>query len=184
VARRREDRLLADERVYGRGDRLKVFISSEMRSGKLTEHRLAAVKAVEELPRHHAWHWERDGSIGSYSALPECVRHAGTSDVLILILGSDLTPTTHAEYEEAVAQGAVCCIFVLEGVRQKQEVKDFIKERQEDSSYRKFRTQSDLRTLVVKALLDAAFRDMRLQSVRRRSMVCTTPTSKHRAAIT
>lgn len=184
MARRREDRLLADERVYGRGDHLKVFISSEMRSGKLSKHRLAAVKAVEGLPRHHAWHWERDGSIGSYSALPECVRHAGTSDVLILILGSNLTPTTHSEYMEAVAQGAICCIFVLEGVRQHQEVKDFIKERREDSSYRKFRTEADLRTLVVKALLDALFRDMRRQSVGRRSTVSTTPPSKHRAAIT
>lgn len=181
MAHRREDRLLANERVYGRSDRLKVFISSEMRSGKLSGHRRAAVKAVEALPRHHAWHWERDGSVGSYSALLECVRHAGTSDVLILILGAELTPTTLAEYKEAVEQGAVCCIFVLEGVRQTKETKDFIKERRDDSSYRKFRTDSDLRTLVVNALLDALFRDTRRQSVGRRASVSVAAPFRPRA---
>lgn len=169
--RTQADRRLAIERVYGRGD-LKIFISSEMRSGKLKPHRLAVVEAIEqELPHHSAWHWERDGSIGPYSSRSECVHHAGTSDMLILILGSKLTPITHEEYTEAENEGAHCSIFVLDGVRQEQEVKDFIVARQSDASYKRFKTITELRTLVVGTVLDAQRRALRETSVQRRAEI-------------
>src|SRR5690606_11146236 len=103
---------VVDEVMFGRSEKLKVFISSEMRSEALTQHRMAVAKIIDAHPDAEAWLWERTANAGRYSAYDVCVGHARTSDLLLLILGDDLTDVTKAEWKAAKEAGANCALLL------------------------------------------------------------------------
>ncbi len=158
-----------DEVIYGRPiDRVKVFISSEMATGSLTSERMAAVEAAEQAGPHHAWHWERDANAGPYSSTAICLGEARTSDYLLLIVGNTLTSITRREYVAAKTEGAVCCIFVLDGVEQDDGLKSFILQERDHAIYKRFQTLAELKSGVVEALRYHAIRAIRFDVVARR----------------
>jgi hypothetical protein len=77
----------------------KIFVSSKMVGGALSDERAAAIEAIDEFPLTRAWAWERDAHAGPYSSERECVAQAGTSDGLVLIVDDELTPVTRKEFE-------------------------------------------------------------------------------------
>lgn len=150
-----------DELLYGRPDRLKVFVSSEMRSGKLRGERTAAAEAIEDSGFHFAWYWERDADAGPYSSEPVCLGHARTSDCLVLILGGPLTPITRREYEEAWRAGAACFIFVHSEVELDAEASEFLKQEMPHAIYKSFGSPDELKTAIVRSLLRHAVQSAR-----------------------
>lgn len=168
-----------DELLYGRPDQLKVFVSSEMRSQKLTAERAAAAEAIEESGFHFAWYWERDADAGPYSSEPVCLGQARTSDCLVLILGGPLTPITQMEYEEAWKSGASCFIFVHSGLKLDEAASDFLKEQMTHVVYKKFGSVPELKTAIVQSLLRHA-----VQSVRRYQLDRSAIISGSRSALT
>lgn len=168
------DSALAEEMVYGRPTELRVFISSEMGRMTLAEQREAAVEAVEGGrlgPDFWAWHWERDADAGPYSSLDVCLRMARSSDFLVLIVGSEITPTTLAEYEHARDAGVHCCIFTLQGVDRDAQVQAFIDRERERAVTKSFRSSAELATGIVVAIQQARNQALRRQAVERRALV-------------
>jgi hypothetical protein len=92
--------------LYSRPRHFKAFISSKMADGALRAERTAAIDAVEAFPLGRPWAWEKDAPAGSYYSEEECIRQAGTSDAIVLILEDELTSTTRKEYVAAHAAGA------------------------------------------------------------------------------
>ena len=166
-----------DELLFGRPDRLKVFISSEMRSGLLNEERIAAADAVEESGYHFAWYWERDADAGPYSSEGVCLGQARTSDCLILLLATDLTPITQMEYEEAKSAGATCFLFVRSGSELSEEASIFLKREMPSAIYKKFRSPIELRSAIVQGLLRNAVQAARRHQMERRAVMSSTDDS-------
>lgn len=162
---------LKDELLFGRPERLKVFVSSEMRTKALEAERVAAAEAVEGSGFHFAWYWERDATAGPYCSEGVCLGHARTSDCLILLLGTDLTPITHKEYLEAKAAGAACFLFVHSGMQLSSHASDFLKKEAEHVIYKKFGSPQELRTVVTQALLQHAVQAARRDQMERRSFM-------------
>lgn len=144
-----------DELLFGRPEKLKVFVSSEMRSKRLAAERVAAAAAAEELGVHFAWYWERDANAGPYSSENVCLGQARTSDCLVLILGEILTDITRREYFEARDAGAGCFIFAKVGCMRDDDAALFLSEQRnrENVTSKSFETVADLRTAVVRSLL-------------------------------
>src|SRR3954447_15784974 len=107
----------ARELIFGRADRLKVFVSSKMTGGVLKPERRAAVRIIERFPSMRAWAWERDAVAGAYYSEEECVGNAATSEALVLILEDELTQVTRKEYIAAKRAGAHRIILHRTGVR-------------------------------------------------------------------
>lgn len=162
---------LRDELLFGRPDRLKVFVSSEMRSGLLEAERVAAADAIEQSGYHFAWYWERDANAGPYSSEGVCLGHARTSDCLILLLATDLTPITRMEYQEAKEAGAACFLFVHSGRELSQEAEEFLKREMPHTIYRKFGSPSELQSAIVQSLLHHAVQGARRQQLERRAVM-------------
>jgi hypothetical protein len=99
------------EVLYGRSATLRVFISSEMRTGRLRRERLAVASVVDKHPDAEPWLWERNARAGRYSSFEVCVGTARTSDILLLILADELTDVTEAEWRAAKDGGANCALF-------------------------------------------------------------------------
>lgn len=154
-----------DELLFGRPTKLKVFISSEMRSKNLERERLAAADAVEEVGIHFAWYWERDANAGPFSSEVVCLGQARTSDCLILILGETLTSITRSEYLEAQGAGASCFIFTKVGCTRDSDSEEFLARERKHAIYKNFETAGDLRSAVIDALLTHA-----VQAARRDQM--------------
>lgn len=165
-----------DELLFGRPPKLKVFISSEMRTHSLDAERVAAAEAVEEVGIHFAWYWERDADAGPYSSEVVCLGQARTSDCLILILGSTLTDITRKEYFEAQGAGASCFIFTKVGTDRDATAEAFLKAERGHVTYKTFETAADLRSGIVDALLQHA-----VQAARRDQMTRHPALSRDRA---
>jgi hypothetical protein len=162
---------LRDELLFGRPDRLKVFVSSEMRSGLLDVERVSAADAVEQSGFHFAWYWERDASAGPYSSEGVCLGHARTSDCLILLLATDLTPITRMEYLEAKEAGAACFLFVHSGAKLSQEAAEFLKREMPHVVFKKFGSPTELQSAIVHSLLHHAVQATRRQQLERRAVM-------------
>lgn len=162
---------LRDELLFGRPDRLKVFVSSEMRSGLLDAERVAAADAVEQSGYHFAWYWERDANAGPYSSEGVCLGHARTSDCLILLLATDLTPITRMEYLEAKDAGAACFLFVHSGTELSPESAEFLKQEMPHVIYKKFGSPTELQSAIVQSLLHHAVQATRRHQMARRAVM-------------
>jgi tetratricopeptide (TPR) repeat protein len=138
--------------LYSKPAYFKVFVSSKMTDGALAEERMAAADAVEEFPLAKAWTWERSAPAGSYHSTEECVRQAGTSDAIVLILEDELTATTRAEYAAAHVAGATAIILVKEGFVLPQSVERFIAHVREEAIYKSFTNLAELRSVIIGSL--------------------------------
>jgi hypothetical protein len=170
-------RSVSDE-LYSRSDTLRIFVSSQMRTGGLTVQRRVAAEAVERTAFARAWYWERDVAAGPYFAEEVCVGQARGSDGLILILGSRLTEMTEKEFRAAQANGVPCFIFINQNVRQDARTREFIKAEQSGANTTaKFRTRSELQTQITKAIYTFAVRGWRVDFLGRQA-------SRHAAEVT
>lgn len=167
---------IRDELLFGRPPKLKVFISSEMRSKNLEDERLAAADAVEEGRFHFAWYWERDANAGPFSSEVVCLGQARTSDCLILILGETLTPITRSEYFQAQEAGASCFIFTKVRCTRDPEAEAFLVQERQHAIYKNFETAGDLRSAILDALLTHA-----VQAARRDQMARHAALAEQRA---
>jgi tetratricopeptide (TPR) repeat protein len=138
--------------LYSRPDYFKVFVSSKMAGGVLVKERAAAAEAAEEFPLARAWYWERDAPAGSYYSEEECVREAGTSDAIVLILEDELTPTTRAEYAAAHAGGATAIILLKEGIERPAAARRFITRARKEAITKPFSDLAELRSAIVDSL--------------------------------
>jgi tetratricopeptide (TPR) repeat protein len=138
--------------LYSRPAYFKVFVSSKMAEGALAEEREAAADSIEEFPLAKAWTWERSAPGGSYYSKEECVRQAGTSDAIVLILEDELTATTRAEYAAAHAAGATAIILLKEGFARPQSLERFIARACGDAIYKPFTNLAELRSVIVGSL--------------------------------
>jgi hypothetical protein len=161
---------ISEEVVFGRPPLWKVFLSSKMRGGSLRAERTAAIEAIDsQSGLAFAWAWEKNSRAGQYCAEAVCVGHAKTCDVLILILGSDLTPVTEKEFEAAGGECAQRVILVKDGVRMRRATKEFLERQRDESTIKKFRNVSELRSHIIDALSFHAVQSARvLQAARMR----------------
>jgi hypothetical protein len=143
---------IADEMFFGRPEKAKAFISSKMRDGALKKERLAVAKEIEVTRLAKAWYWERDGFAAPVCARKICVGHAGTSELLILIIEDEITPITLAEYRAAKVAGAFCCILLREGVERSAKTQAFVEAEREGYTTRPFRNLSELKTEVQRSI--------------------------------
>jgi hypothetical protein len=120
---------ISEEMAFGRPPFLKVFVSSRM-NGSLDDERAAAIEEIGSFPVVEPWAWERSAYAGAYCAVAVCVGEARTSDVLILILGRDLSDITEREYRAAAAARVNCIILVKEGVRRVRAAREFLESEQ------------------------------------------------------
>lgn len=164
----------ARELVFGRADRLKVFVSSKMADGALKAERRAAIKIIERFPSMRAWAWERDAIAGSYYSEEECVGNAATSDALVLILEDELTRTTRKEYAAARRAGAHRIILHRAGVPRSAALQRFIeRERKRDAVTAGYGNVSELETRLFEALRELGVRPLRERIVRSRISSCS-----------
>ncbi len=166
-----------DDLVFGRPQSLKVFVSSEMRSGRLSEVRIAVAEAIEESGFHHAWYWERDGHAGPFSSRPVCIGNARTSDYLILVLGETLTEITRDEYYAAKGEAAAVIIFVPQDCERDEEAETFFQAEATTVTYGKYSSPADLKVRVLDALRTHAVRSLRERQLGRQSLLANLPPS-------
>lgn len=166
---------MRDEMLFGRPDLLKVFVSSEMRSGQLTAERVAVAKAIEESGMHFAWYWERDADAGPFSSEGICLGQSRTSDCFILILGEKLTEITSKEYTSARRSGAHCIIFTKVGCTRDPEAEQFIEQERQHVTYKPFSSTADLRSVVTAALVRHAVQAARRDQMSRHPAVADPP---------
>lgn len=140
------------ETLFGRAEQQRVFISSEMASGALAAERAAAADEVNKHPDFMAWKWEGSVSAGRYPSLEECIGNAQTSDLLILILGDDLTEVTKAEWQAARGNGANCAVLVKRSTKRNARANAFIAEQRTDGIDVDFSTIEELRAGVAAVL--------------------------------
>jgi hypothetical protein len=160
-----------DEVLYGRPQRhVKVFISSEMRSGELSNERAAVAAAISEMGAHRPWWWEKDGVAGEYCAEAMCLGHASTSEFLILILGSTLTDITRKEFLAAKDASATTIIFGPKGCVRDRRAKRFFKEQGDASTYGEYVSIADLKRRVQDSLYSAMVRAVREHQLSRREV--------------
>lgn len=157
---------------YGREqDSLRVFVSSQMHGNVLAEERRVTAKTINDSPMHHAWCWEDNSRAGAYHSEAQCVGFAGTSDELVLLLGTKLTPITRAEYEAARTNGAGRYIFLRQSDELDAVASAFVEhERTNRVVTRNFANISELRTSLMKSLYASAVRAKRDDIVRRRTI--------------
>lgn len=160
---------IKEEILFGRPARLKVFVSSKMRRNPLVSERAAVVDAIEGTGFAEAWCWEKNANAGPFCAEAICLGHAGTSDALVLILGSQLTDITEKEYREATNAGAPCFVFTKQTSRFDQGARAFISaERSGGAVTKGFANSSELKTHVTEALLSFSVQSFRREVLRRR----------------
>jgi len=151
-----------DNMLFARPEKLKVFISSQMRDNVLNAERQTAAKAIDRTGFAIAWLWENDACAGPYSAEAICLGHARTSDGLVLLLAEQLTPITQMEYEAASLAGVPCYIFLKQGAQHDRKVERFIKTvREKTAVTAKFQGLSELETQVTKAMFRYAVDSIR-----------------------
>jgi hypothetical protein len=167
------NRELSQEVLYGRdAEALRVFVSSRM-NGTLDDERAAAVAAIGKFPTHRSWAWEKDAPAGALHSENECIGFAGSSDELVLLLATDLTPITEAEYRAAKQNGAQRYIFIREGDGEERDenVKNFIAQERDDRTVtRNFQNVDELQTHLVSSIKQAQVRASREQILVRRSI--------------
>lgn len=129
-----------------------VFISSKMAGGALEAERRAAILAVESFRPARAWAWERDAPAGSFYSEEECVKRAGTSDALVLIVEGELTRVTEAEFKAARAGTATLIVLARRGVRHDRRLTGFIREARRTAITKEFDDLDDLRSEIDLAL--------------------------------
>lgn len=159
----------AHELIYGRDDRLKVFVSSKMAGRALESERAAAVEHIERFPSMRAWAWERDAVAGSFYSEEECVGQAATSDALVLILEDDLTDITRKEYLAAKRNGTHRIILHRTGAKRSKALQRFIdRERTSGAVTAGYGNNSELSTRLFEALRELSVRPARERMVRLR----------------
>jgi tetratricopeptide (TPR) repeat protein len=129
-----------------------VFISSKMADGKLADERQAAISAVENFRPARAWAWERDAPAGTFHSKEECIRRAGTSDALILVVDDELTPITEAEFEAAQAGTATVIVLARRRDRRSKRVHQFINRARKWAITKEFGDLNELRSEIDLAL--------------------------------
>jgi len=138
--------------LYERPHYFKVFISSKMRQGSLAAERRIAIETVDGFRPARAWAWERDAVAGSFYSEEECVRQAGTSDALILILEEELTRVTEAEYRAARASGANTIVLHRRGVSHSTQAAQLIERAREEGISKEFSDLVELESEIDSAL--------------------------------
>jgi|GEM_PF-2969127 len=150
-------------------DHLKVFVSSKMKGGALKAQRRRALETIDAFPVTKAWAWERDASAGPYSSEAECVREAGTSDALVLILDEDITPITRAELTAARAACIPVFVMLKQNAQRSVALERLIAEiRSEGITTVTFASTGELDTQITKAIHTWAIRSPRAQMLHRR----------------
>jgi tetratricopeptide (TPR) repeat protein len=166
----------ARELIFGRADRLKVFVSSKMAGGVLKDERSACVRGIERFPSMRAWAWERDAVAGTYYSDEECVGNAATSEALVLILEDELTDVTRKEYLAAKRAGAHRIIFHRTGVARTAPLQRFIeRERRRDAVTAGYGNVSELETRLFEALREFGVRPVRERMLRLRESSRSAP---------
>ena len=151
-----------DEVIYARDPlHLRVFISSEMRTGELTKARRATAAAISETGFHNPWWWEKNGIAGQTCAEAICLGNARTSDYLILILGSQITDITRAEFLAAKESSATVIIFGPMGCDRGPEAKKFFDEEAREATYGEYSSMADLKQRIFDSLVAHAVRTKR-----------------------
>ncbi len=147
----------------------KIFVSSKMSGGALKTERRAAAEAIEEYPPWRAWTWEDSAAAGPYCSESECVRQAGTSDGLVLILEDEITPVTRSELKAAQDAGVPIFVMLKTGVTRDTELERLIKRiRGEGNTTVNFSSPGELKTRVASALRTLALRTWRARMLERR----------------
>jgi hypothetical protein len=160
---------LADEILYGRDhDHARIFISSKM-DGSLDAERKHTAAAIDSLKTHKAWWWEVDAPAGVLHSETECIKFAGTSDGLILLVAGELSAIIYSEFAAAEDALAERYIFIRKNDVIPDEVKDFIARKRHSIVTLNFQNMAELQTHVYQSLNRTAVRAMReLQLARRR----------------
>ena len=137
-----------DSILFGRPNRLKVFVSSEMRSRSLEKERYAVAEVADAHPDAEAWMWERSAHSGPYSSIEVCRGHAATSDLLMLIVSETLTYATEIEWRAAKEKGVSCAIFLKEGAKRDARLEAFLEVERHAAIYVQYRDIADLKSRV------------------------------------
>lgn len=157
-----------------------------MRDGKgqnvYEEERAKLGDAIDAIPRMTSWLWERDAPVGEYSAEETCVHVAGTSDCLVLALGTELTPTTRKEYDAARRAKAHCFIFQDSRV-EPSEVKAFVEAERDHAVTGRFSSAEDLARQAVDHLTRRAVYFLRRAIVSQRRTGTSTVTAVEDRAV-
>lgn len=142
---------------------LQVFLSSQMRHDVLSAERSAACRAIEATEVSQCWSWEQYHVAGSFPPMDLCLDEVSRSHALVLVLGSELTDHTRAEYEMAEELGIPRMVFVKEG-RMQRSAREFLKQIGATVTYKKFEHPGELEAMVRESLLRNmayAFREQR-----------------------
>jgi len=130
---------------------LQVFISSKMRRNALKAERKAAVEAVTRFPGLTPWNWETCSYAAPYPPMEICLDAVKKSNMLILLLGSDLTDHTREEHETAVRLGIPDFVFVKDGMLKK-ETRAYLNGHKNRMTYMLFKSVNELKTLITSSL--------------------------------
>lgn len=140
--------------LFGRDEQLRMFISSVMSGDELADERATVAATLDDLDALEPWMWERQGVAGPRDARDFCVFCAQTSDGLILIVGSTLSPTTQDEFEAARAEGVPRFVFLKRRGDRDAEAQAFIDDiRQDGHVTASFDSPEDLAAKVSDAVL-------------------------------
>jgi tetratricopeptide (TPR) repeat protein len=135
-----------------RQDKATIFVSSKMHGGALRAERDAVIAAVQELPLTDPWAWETSADAGPYCSESECIRQAGNSDGLVLIVDDEVTPITRKEAAAARRGGAPVFLMLKTGAERDAELDRFIRELRRYATTANFSSPKELRTRVTSAL--------------------------------
>ena len=160
-----------EEVIYARDPlRLRVFISSEMRSGELARARKAAAAAIAETGFHNPWWWEKNGIAGQTCGEAVCLGNARTSDYLILILGTRLTDITRREYFAAKDNAVTVIIFGPKNCNRDEEARKFFDEEAREATYGEFSSMADLKQRIFDSLVASAVRAKRERQLHKKQV--------------
>ncbi len=130
-----------------------MFISSVMRDGEFAAERQAVAARLDDLDGFEPWMWERNGVAGTRDARNFCLYSAQSSDALIMIIGSSLSPVTRDEFEIARADGVPRFVFLKQGVERDADTDSFVEMiRREHHVTADFESPQDLAEKVVEAI--------------------------------
>lgn len=139
--------------LFGRGRRLRMFISSVMRDGELFPERQAVAAQLDDLEGVEPWMWERNGVAGTRDARDFCLYSAQSSDALIMVIGASLSPVTRDEFEIARAEGVPRFVFLKQGVERDADADSFVEMiRREHHVTADFESPQDLAEKIVSAI--------------------------------
>lgn len=143
-------------------------------NGSLDREREVAATTIERLVTHRAWWWERDAPTGVLHSERECIKFAGTSDGIVLLIAGDLSNIVHAEYLAAKAAAAERYIFIQEGAEDlPAAVAEFIDHERETAVTRNFRNEAELASHLYGALIHSTVRAGREIQIQRRKRAVT-----------